>query len=138
MNKDEIKEAIASTIVENGQKGITAQALANILNEIVDAAGEGGGGNAGGGGTIFVDTEATEPNESNASAYASLVNGWNNSVVYNVITLYIIPISVYAYAFNEEAGGVVLMLDLTPIIGEVYVENYLLKQDGSVERIELE
>ena len=43
MTKPELKEAISATITENGQKGITGQALANILNEIVEAAGEGGG-----------------------------------------------------------------------------------------------
>lgn len=43
MTKEELKEAIASTIIENNQKGITATALANLLNEIVDAAGESGG-----------------------------------------------------------------------------------------------
>lgn len=135
MTKEELKEAIASTIVENGQKAITATALANLLNEIVDAAGSGGGSGSGGGGAIFVDTEATEPNESNASAYASLVNGWYNGVLYNVIASYIIPISVYAYVVDEEMGGVALMLDLTPIVGEVYGETYILKQDGSVEQL---
>ena len=49
MTKKELKEAIAATITENGQKGITGQALANLLNEIVDAAGD-----ALGGYTVFV------------------------------------------------------------------------------------
>lgn len=44
MNKQEIIEAINSTIVPNGQKGITAEALANILLEIVNASGGGEGG----------------------------------------------------------------------------------------------
>lgn len=44
MNKQEIIEAINSTIVANGQKGITAEALANILIEMANASGGGGGG----------------------------------------------------------------------------------------------
>ena len=44
MNKQEILEAIGSTIVANGQKGITAESLANILVEMANASGGGGGG----------------------------------------------------------------------------------------------
>ena len=44
MNKVEIIEAINSTIVTNGQKGITAESLANILIEMVESSGEGGSG----------------------------------------------------------------------------------------------
>lgn len=44
MNKQEIIEAINSTIMPNGQKGITAEALANILIEMANASGGGGGG----------------------------------------------------------------------------------------------
>lgn len=49
MTKQEILDAINATIAPNGQKGITAESLANILTEIVNAAGEGGGG----GGVVF-------------------------------------------------------------------------------------
>ncbi len=44
MTKNEIIEAINSTIMPNGQKGITAEALANILIEMTNASGGGGGG----------------------------------------------------------------------------------------------
>lgn len=44
MNKQEIIEAINSTIIPNGQKGITAEALANILIEMANASGGGGAG----------------------------------------------------------------------------------------------
>lgn len=44
MTKNEIIEAINATIVTNGQKGITAEALANILLEMVNATPEGGSG----------------------------------------------------------------------------------------------
>lgn len=64
MTKEELKEAIAATITENGQKGITGHALANLLNEIVDAAGEGGGD----GSIIHLQTTEndSQPNEHNA------------------------------------------------------------------------
>lgn len=44
MTKQEIIEAINSTIIANGQKGITAESLNLILNEIVDNSGEAGSG----------------------------------------------------------------------------------------------
>jgi hypothetical protein len=43
MTKPEIIEAINSTIVPNGQKGITAESLNNILNEMANATYGGGG-----------------------------------------------------------------------------------------------
>lgn len=43
MKKEELIEAILATIATNGQKGITAESLANILVEMVNASGEGGG-----------------------------------------------------------------------------------------------
>lgn len=44
MTKNEIIEAINATIAPNNQKGITAESLANILIEMVNASGEGGAG----------------------------------------------------------------------------------------------
>ena len=44
MSKQDILEAINSTIVANGQKGITAESLNLILNEMVESSGEGGSG----------------------------------------------------------------------------------------------
>lgn len=44
MTRQEIIDAINSTIVANGQKGITAESLNNILTEITNAAGDGNGG----------------------------------------------------------------------------------------------
>lgn len=77
MTKEELKEAIASTIVENGQKAITATALANLLNEIVDAAGEGGSG-GGGSLTLELDAGLEGPSEYNASFYSMLYEGMYN------------------------------------------------------------
>ena len=44
MTKQEIVEAINATIVPNGTKAITAESLANLLIEMVEAMGEGGSG----------------------------------------------------------------------------------------------
>ena len=48
MTKAEIIEAINATIAPNGVKGITAESLANILTEMVNATPEGGGGSGDG------------------------------------------------------------------------------------------
>lgn len=48
MTKNEIVEAINATIAPNNVKGITAESLANILTEMVNATPEGGGGSGDG------------------------------------------------------------------------------------------
>ena len=47
MNRNELIEAIQQTIVPNGKKGITAESLANLLMEMVNATPEGGSGGSG-------------------------------------------------------------------------------------------
>lgn len=47
MTKNEIIEAINATIIPNGQKGITAESLANLLIEMVNATPEGGSSGSG-------------------------------------------------------------------------------------------
>ena len=44
MNKQELIEAIEATLVPNGNKAITADALRNLLTDIVENSGSGGGG----------------------------------------------------------------------------------------------
>lgn len=44
MTKQDVLDAINATIVENGQKGITADSLRNLLTMMVEAMGEGGTG----------------------------------------------------------------------------------------------
>ena len=48
MAKQDVLDAINATIIENGQKGITAQSLNNILTMMTENAGEGGGSGDGG------------------------------------------------------------------------------------------
>ena len=111
MTKEELKEAIAATITENGQKGITGQALANLLNEIVDAAGEGGGG---AGGDILcldikIDLETFEPiltsSDENLQFRQTLIEGLTNNKFYNVFVR-------YAAGMSGDLGGA---------IGDVYM-----------------
>ena len=47
MNKTELIDAIQQVITPNGQKGITAESLANLLIEMVNATPEGGSGGSG-------------------------------------------------------------------------------------------
>lgn len=52
--KEQLIEAIKATITPNNVKAITAESLANLLIEMVEAMGEGGGGSsAGGAGVVF-------------------------------------------------------------------------------------
>lgn len=84
MTKEELKEAIAATITENGQKGITGQALANLLNEIVDAAGEGGGGGASN--VLQLDLGGSDgPNEHNAQIYEKIITGAESNIFYQIV-----------------------------------------------------
>lgn len=50
--KEKLIEAINATIVPNDEKAITAESLANLLIEMVEAMGE-GGSSAGGAGVVF-------------------------------------------------------------------------------------
>lgn len=135
MTKEELKEAIASTIKENGQKAITAESLANLLNEIVDAAGSGGTG--GGAVTIMIDDENVAPNEKNAEAFATISNAYNNGVPVSVMAMYSLlglPICmpIAAYGYEGEADAILLFVDLTSIFGEVASYQYIMTSDGTI------
>ena len=141
MTKEEIKEAIASTIVENGQKGITATALANLLNEIVDAAGSGGGSSSGTGGVIGVNMDVDPdtdsifgflPNEERAAAYQTIIDclmenkpcsvtfyGAGTSILSNTVQL-----------GERENGDIYITLVLC--LDYNFVFNFELNSDGSM------
>ena len=53
MNRNELIEAIQQVITPNGQKGITAESLANLLIEMVNATPEGGSSGSGSGQVII-------------------------------------------------------------------------------------
>lgn len=56
MAKQDVLNAINSTIAENNEKGITANSLRNVLTMMAENAGEGGGSSSGGEDVIRVET----------------------------------------------------------------------------------
>lgn len=127
MTKEELKEAIAATITENGQKGITGQALANLLNEIVDAAGEGGGGGASN--VLQLDFGGYDgPNEHNAQIYEKIITGGESNIFYQIVvgmheegTIISMQAIAYTYfgssisiVFVEYITGGTTIIDLSP------------------------
>lgn len=132
MTKEELKEAIASTIVENGQKGITAQALANILNEIVDAAGEGGGG-GGVNNVLQLDLGGyVGPNEHNAQIYEKIITGAESNIFYQIVAGAleegtIVSMQSSAYLYLESFIAIVFVDYIT---GDTMIIN--LNPDGSL------
>ena len=149
MTKEELKEAINATIVENGQKGITAQVLADILNEIVESSGSGGGsGSAGTGGvtiTLGLDlgtfSPFSDPNEGNANAFQTLAQGLANNVAYpanfildySALGLGNMVFSIEGYYLAPETNQIYLM---SAVIVEAFSGEILLNEDGSVTYIE--
>lgn len=92
MTKAEILEAINATIRPNNQKGITAESLANILTEIVNASAE-SGGSSGGGSGYYIDMTLANPDDEesmdltadamahNAQLYATLMSVYSAGTV---------------------------------------------------------
>ena len=76
MTKAEILEAINATIAPNGVKGITAESLANILTEIVNAAGEGGAGGE------YLDMTPANPDDLESEELSEEAKA-HNAEVYN-------------------------------------------------------
>ena len=76
MTKQEILDAINATIVTNGQKGITAESLANILIEIVNAVGEGNGGVGG----EYIDMTMANPEDSTSTELTAEAKAHNAEV----------------------------------------------------------
>lgn len=145
MTKEELKEAISATITENGQKGITGQALANLLNEIVDSAVEVGGGNGGLTITCSIDIVTggvtSPPNEANAQVYKTIMDGLNNGVAYplNIIVDtsdviagtngFICSADVVAFAVDLNGLGII-SIGMALIASTL--EGFLLQEDGSI------
>ena len=136
MTKEELKEAIAATITENGQKGITGQALANLLNEIVDAAGEGGGGTL----ALLAEMDMSEgtffsnPNETNALLYQKLITGLDSCMAYSVSMFFAVDLSEYGAGVVKK---VVQAIDYLYSVDGLMVNfgdngSYLLSEDGSM------
>lgn len=129
MNKQEILDAINATIAPNNVKGITAEALANILTEIVNAMGTGSGA----GGEYIDVTQVNPDNETsieltpeamahNAEVYAKLSSALSSggAVPSVSIDLNIGGLVMYAKSIAPDpAGGVALYFDM--MIDEINV-----------------
>lgn len=163
MTKEELKEAIAATITENGQKGITGQSLANLLIDIVDAAGEGGGGGGAGGDILPFDlkfnAETFEPiltpSDENLQFRQTLIEGLTNNKHYIVFLRYVMSMSgdlggvignvymvesmvaSYQYANIPDAGvdELVLAFDVNNQ-GTIATSQIVINSDGSLNIIE--
>lgn len=92
MTKQEILDAINATIVANGQKGITAESLANILVEMVNAAGEGGSGsevikisNSEFTADRIILSTTDEDAEHNAPVYAKYISSLSGNAPMNIL-----------------------------------------------------
>lgn len=146
MTKAEILEAINATIAPNGIKGITAESLANILTEIVNATPEGGSGGAGG---EYLDMTLANPDDPtsteltaeamahNAALYTSICEILNNGGV-------LPPVSVNASIMGMYASSVALEEDLLvfcfhgPLVNGTF--NFVLPattSDGTSEELVL-
>lgn len=87
MNKQEIIEAINSTIMPNGQKGITAEALANILIEMANASGGVGGGVTVYVGDIDQSTGMATQTEAEKAHNAEVFLTIKNAIVFPTVNL---------------------------------------------------
>ena len=155
MTKQELINAINATIVANGQKGITAESLNNILTEIVNATPEGGSGGASpiylvkasnvvisDDGTSVTMSSTEEDMAHNATLYAECValleqgkavdiridiSALFNAVMGISVFIYSIPANIAYYAEENDLGFPVC-IELASNMQTIQVF-----QDGSVE-----
>lgn len=140
MSKQEILEAINSTIVANGQKGITAESLNLILNEMVESSGE-----AGGGGSsayivhlipdeiyaMFEEFGVTEFTRESISAFFNTeegenVGGVNGSMYSAFMKMFDDNISVYNAILNAaKNGSEAFVIVSTGIIWKSYIDTMI-------------
>lgn len=74
-SKEELKQMLDSTIIANGQKGITAESLNQALTAIVEAMGTGSGA-----GSEYIDMTMVDPENSDELTPEAMVH---NAEVYN-------------------------------------------------------
>lgn len=108
MTKQELIAAINETISANGQKGITAESLANILTEMVNAAPEGG---SGGGSVSGSDTETINISNYEVTEQGILISTTEEDAAHNAEVY-----AKYAAAVNS-GSNLNLQIDLTKSIG---------------------
>ena len=146
MNKQEIIEAINSTIMPNGQKGITAEALANILIEMANASGSGGSGGV----TVYVGmvdaetgavTLTDEQKALNAEAFRQIKEG-NRLVIVDMsesmsaqygAQVWASTTAMGAFYFPPETAALLGMPDEFAAIGGEAFGDVSLLADGTIE-----
>lgn len=112
MTKNEIIEAINSTIMPNGQKGITAEALANILIEMANASGGGGGGV-----TVYVGT----PDMSTGALSQTDEQKRHNAEVFQLVKNSESPVSLFVDMSDSYAQEGIVMKGYISCTGVMYV-----------------
>lgn len=146
MTKAEILEAINATIAPNGQKGITAESLANILAEIVNATPEGGSGS--GALVVYVAPQLTEDVvpalsedqlANNAAVYAKVAELHNNNQPMPLIIAdasaalsIAMPAKVSYYFVANSLGFPMEENEVDCLIIETIMGAFLVAPDGSV------
>jgi hypothetical protein len=146
MTKAEIIEAINATITANDEKAITAELLANILIEMVNATPEGGsGGGSGNVKTIYLpmaEDLTSEEMAKNAELYNFAVAASTDLTLWDgvIVTWMGLPIYIEANNSNDGSnvsvsGTVSLTVGYDPdkmtLMGMAF--NFTLNPDGSVE-----
>lgn len=142
MTKAEILEAINATIAPNGVKGITAESLANILTEIVNAAGEGGAGGE------YLDMTPANPDDieskelseeakaHNAALYTKICEALNNGGVLPPVSVNAsMGLGLYASCVLLE-GDLLMFCFHAPVSGDVL--NYFVSattKEGTSEAL---
>lgn len=122
ISKEELKQMLDSTIIANGQKGITAESLNQALTAIVEAMGTGSGA-----GSEYIDMTMVDPENSdeltpeamahNAEVCNKLINALSTVGPVPTVVLNMEGMCVYVKlmsAFNTDTNGnpmIILALD---------------------------
>lgn len=131
MTKAEIIEAIEATIRPNGEKAITAESLANLLIEMVNATPEGG---SGGGGVEYIATEFVDPDSMelteeamahNAELFAKLADIMANGGCMPSVSMNMEGLILYATSLMPTEDGTIAALFNGPTLQEL--NNYMVE-----------
>ena len=146
MTKAEIIEAINATITANDEKAITAESLANILIEMVNATPEGGsGGGSGNVKTVYLPMDAdltSEEMAKNAELYNFAVAANTDRTLWDgvIVTFQGIPIYIEVNISNDGSNvsvsgtmSLAVVHDPDTMILRGMAVNFTLNPDGSVE-----
>lgn len=119
ISKEELKQMLDSTIIANGQKGITAESLNNALTAIIEAMGTGSGA-----GSEYVDMTMVDPKNSeeltpeamahNVEVYNKLINALSTTGPVPAVSFGENGFCIFAKAMMAmEEGTITLIMDYT-------------------------